>query len=262
MVDISELAGGNMSGAVVRIGDTVRKPHQPQSATVQRLAAHVRSQGVDWVPEPLGVDAEGRDVWGFIDGEVNHDDPSDRYPDGVVFEVAQRLRQWHDATASFERRPDDVWWWPGKQPAEVICHVDFAPYNHVFMDGRFVGAIDLDICYPGPRLWDLAYTAYRYVPLVPLMSPASDADSRLRSRRLERLDGFLAAYAGDDPTLLYPASALLGYVVPRLVAMADWCDQQDSADRKRDGVVYRAHAMWIADGGLGPTDPIRVADLA
>lgn len=244
-----------MSGPVVRIGDTVRKAHQPQSATVQRLAAHVRSQGVDWVPEPLGVDGEGRDMWGFIEGDVSHDDLHDGYPDAVVFDVARRLRQWHDATASFERRPDDVWWWPGKEPAEVICHVDFAPYNHVFVDGKFVGAIDLDTCYPGPRLWDLAYTAYRYAPLI------ADADSGLRARRLARLDGFLAAYADDDASLLYPASALLGYVVPRLVAMADWCDQQDSADRQRDGVMYRAHAMWIADGGLGPADLIDVADL-
>ena len=125
----------------------------------------------------------------------------------------------------------------------------------MFRDGRFVGAIDFDTCYPGPRLWDLAYTAYRYVPLTP------DADEAVQQRRLSRLDVFLDAYAGGDPALRYTPSQLLGFVVPRLVAMADWCDQQESADRRRDGVMYRSHAQWIAAGGLGQADPIAVADL-
>ncbi len=32
---------------------------------------------------------------------------------------------------------------------------------------ELVGVIDFDLCAPGARLWDLAYTAYRYVPLMP-----------------------------------------------------------------------------------------------
>ena len=113
------LTGGNMSGPVIRIGDTVRKTHQPQSDTVQRLVAHARAHGVTWAPEPLGIDEQGRDVWRYIAGDVNHSDPGDGYPDAVVADVAARLRQWHDATVSFPRSRDDVWWWPGKFPAEV-----------------------------------------------------------------------------------------------------------------------------------------------
>lgn len=253
--EVEALAGGNMAGAT-RVGDTVRKPGQPQSATVQRLVAHVRAQGVTWPAEPLGTDEAGNDVWRFIPGTVSHDDPHDAYPDAVVEDVARRLREWHDATVTFPRSGADVWWWPGKVPAEVICHVDFAPYNHVFRDGAFVGAIDFDICYPGPRLWDLAYTAYRYVPLTP------DADAALLERRLGRLDRFLSAYGGGDRALTYSRADLLGYAVARLVAMADWCDQQDSEDRRRDGVMYRSHAQWIADGGYGEARIVDVADLA
>ena len=254
--DTQPLVGGNMSRAVTRVGDTVRKPHLPQSDTVQRLVMHARAHGVTWAAEPLGVDDAGNDVWRFIPGDVDHGDPGEAYPDAVVTDIAARLRQWHDATLTFPRSPADVWWWPGKFPAEVICHVDFAPYNHVFRAGRFVGAIDFDLCYPGPRLWDLAYTAYRYVPLTP------DADETTRERRLARLDAFLAAYAGGDPALTYAPSQLLGYVVPRLVAMAEWCDQQDSAARQRDGVMYRSHAQWIAAGNLGPADRVAVPDLS
>lgn len=276
------LAGGNMSGAVVRVGDTVRKPGGPQSATVQRLAAHVRAQGLDWVQEPLGTDAEGRDVWGYIAGEVVHAPPPWLWSDAVLAGVARRLREWHDATVSFARGPRDVWWWPGKLPAEVICHVDFAPYNHVYRDGEFVGLIDLDICYPGPRLWDLAYTAYRYVPLLPHVDDAvadavadggaggaadgvagftPDRTSLPRAEVTRRLGLFLDAYGGDDARLLYPASGLLGYVPPRLDAMADWCARQESAELRLHGVMYRAHARWIEGGALGDADPVVVRDV-
>ena len=64
-MDEQQLSGGNMGGAV-RVGDTVRKPGQAQTATIQRLVAHVRAQGVMWVPEPLGIDNQGRAVWSFI----------------------------------------------------------------------------------------------------------------------------------------------------------------------------------------------------
>jgi hypothetical protein len=266
-MDEQALSGGNMSGAV-RVGATVRKPSQLQSATIQRLLAHVRAQGVTWVSEPLGTDEQGRDVWSFIAGEVVHDQPAWLWSHEILTTVARRLREWHDATASFERRPDDVWWWPGKLPADVICHVDFAPYNHVFKGHAFVGAIDFDICYPGPRLWDLAYTAYRYLPLTPHVDePVADGATWGRTHFLpqqveQRLHAFLDAYAGDTAQLRYPASALLGYLPPRLIAMADWCDRQESEDLRRNGVMYRAHAAWILGGARGPADVVEVRNAS
>jgi len=248
------LPGGNMAGAT-RVGAVVKKPTQPQSATVQRLVRHVREQGVTWVAEPLGIE-RGYDLWRFMPGGVSHEDPHDDYPGVVIEEVARKLREWHDATVTFPRTPKDVWFWPGKRPDEVICHVDFAPYNHVFENGRFVGAIDFDLCYPGPRLWDLAYTAYRYVSLTP------DDSRDLIKGRLERLDRFLAAYAASDRALTYTRPQLLGYVVPRLIAMVEWCEQQESEERRRDAVMYRSHAEFVARGGYGPIAVVTVPDLA
>jgi len=267
------LAGGNMAGAVVKVGDTVRRPVGPQTPTVHRLLAHLRAQGVDWVPRVHGIDSKGREILDYIEGEVAHGEPPYLRKLETLTTIARRLREWHDATATFERKTDDVWWWPGKEPAEVICHVDFAPYNHVYRDGVFVGAIDFDVCYPGPRLWDLAYTAYRYVPLVPHseddvpdgpvfdLSVVPERTEYSLPERLARLDTFLAAYAGEDAALLYPASALLGWAVPRLVAMADWSDAQESAAVRDNGRMYRAHSEWIAAGGLGPAQQIDVVDL-
>ncbi|MEW2492441.1 phosphotransferase [Streptomyces nodosus] len=66
---------------------------------------------------------------------------------------------------SFVREPDDVWMFPAHEPAEVICHGGAATYNTVFRGRLPVAFIDFDTAHPGPRLWDVAYTAYRFVPL-------------------------------------------------------------------------------------------------
>jgi len=67
-----------------------------------------------------------------------------------------------------------------------------------------------------------------------------------------RLAAFLDAYAGDDPALRYPQDELVAMVAPRLIAMAEWCAEQlDRPAIVRNGVMYRAHAEWLAAGGLG-----------
>ena len=66
----------------------------------------------------------------------------------------------------------------------MICHNDFATYNLIARDGRLVGAIDFDFASPGPRLWDLAYLAYR---IVPFAEDAVGADGLDTDRRLAAL---------------------------------------------------------------------------
>ncbi|WP_113717935.1 phosphotransferase [Arthrobacter dokdonensis] len=69
----------------------------------------------------------------------------------VVRDGARKLRRLHDASIGFGL-DGAVWQSPAKVPAEVICHNDFAPHNLAFDDGMPVGAIDFDMCSPGPRL--------------------------------------------------------------------------------------------------------------
>jgi hypothetical protein len=118
--------------------------------------------------------------------------------------------------------------------------------------------------HPGPRLWDLAYTAYRYVPLAPHRDdPLQDGASWSRTHFLpdeqqQRIPAFLDAYAGHDAHRRYAASLLLGYVSPRLLAIATWCSGQADADLRSNGATYRADARWLAAGALGRVEAVRV----
>lgn len=60
-----------------------------------------------------------------------------------------------------------IWFleYKGGLQKEVICHNDFAPYNVTFENLKPVGLIDFDTACPAPRIWDVAYAAYRFVPL-------------------------------------------------------------------------------------------------
>jgi hypothetical protein len=53
---------------------------------------------------------------------------------------------------------------------------------------------------------------------------------------------------------------LLGYLPPRLIAMADWCERQNDEALRNNGVMYRAHAAWIAGGARGIADAVDVRD--
>jgi Ser/Thr protein kinase RdoA (MazF antagonist) len=197
------LTGGNMT-PVVRVGDSVRRAAGPWTPTVHALLRHLRASGFDHAPEPRGIDAQGREVLSFVPGRVGAY-PLDDFmlADATLAAVATMLRAFHDATADFPIPADAVWRWRAHEPAEVICHNDFAPYNLVWNGERLVGVIDLDLASPGPRVWDAAYAAYRFVPLTDPANP--DVPYRGTAEQARRLELFCAAY-GD--ALLRPAAVV------------------------------------------------------
>ncbi len=96
------LGGGNVSGGVVRIGETVRRPAGPWTPAVHALLGHLHAAGFHGAPRPLGLDEHGREVLTFIPGPVAWPDNFHLLgPDGRLHRVARLIRDFHDAVTGF-----------------------------------------------------------------------------------------------------------------------------------------------------------------
>lgn len=204
------LTGGNVTAAVLRIGQTVRRAQTPHSPHVQALLTHLEAVGFDAAPRFLGVDRQGRQVLSFIPGQA--DAPDDLYQtSAAMVAAAQLLRRYHDAT--LELRLDPTGWAhadPDPAQRQVICHNDAAPYNMIFDAGLPIALIDFDLAGPGPRLRDLAYLAIWCVPLMFGPDVAGDAGRADLRAGCPRLRLIATAYGTDDLSgLLDQAGAML-----------------------------------------------------
>ena len=235
------MVGGSMGGAV-RVGSSVRRAAGAWSPTVQRLLRHLHERGLSWVPRPQGTDDLGRDSVSYLPGVVpQYPLPGWIWQEAVLVDAARHLAQLHDASADFDTA-EATWQLPGHEPAEVVCHNDFAPYNMVFVEGGLVGVIDWDTASPGPRVWDLAYLAYR---LVPLTHPGGgDGPAGDLLTRSERLAVLCDAYGHG----MRPAE-VLRVAIPRLEELADFTQARADAgneDVRSHVEIYRRDARWIA----------------
>lgn len=162
---------------VVRIGDTVRRPVRPFTATIQAYLAHLHSRGFRDAPRPLGYDADGREVLSFVDGDV----PLEPLPDyatgeDVLVALAALIRRLHDAAEGWVPPADAVWGSiPGRRPAgvvpmfeeaELVSHQDYCPGNVVFRGGLPAALIDFDLAKPTTRVVDLVNALYWWAPLL------------------------------------------------------------------------------------------------
>ncbi len=210
------LIGGNVT-QVVRIGNTVHRVMGSWSSTVHDLLRYLEARGFNSSPRMLGIDEQGREVLTFIEGEVgNYPLPLYMWSDRVLTEAAQFLRRYHEAVEGYIPQSGAVWQfeYPDPHLREVICHNDFAPYNMVFVDQSPRAILDFDIAGPGPRVWDAAYAAYRFVPLIQPedteLQRSGLADPMVQGRRLQL---FCDAYGLARPR------EVLEMVEPRLQAM-------------------------------------------
>jgi hypothetical protein len=151
---------------ILRTGDTVHRPVGSWTPLVHGLLRYVRAAGFTGAPVVHGIDAEGREELSFIAGEVSNYplSPAAKSPEALT-SAARLLRAYHDATTGYSGLESTGWMMPNRQPIEVVCHGDFAPYNTVLDGDRVIGVIDFDTAHPGPRVWDLAYAIYRWAPL-------------------------------------------------------------------------------------------------
>ena len=231
-----KLSGGNTTD-VVRIGQTVHRNTGPWSKAVARLLNTLEEASVQGVPRHLGFDEQGREVLTFIDGAVaQYPLPNWLWDDQILVDAAKLMRRIHDASVGVAQQRELIWRLPVHEPREVVCHNDFAPYNLVFQNKQLTGVIDFDASSPGPRIWDLAYLAYRLVPFCEDDGAATPDDSQ----RLHRLGVLLRAY-GEDSS--YPN--LLRVMSNRLLELADWTDMQAAASHNQ--ALESDAAMYIRD---------------
>jgi Ser/Thr protein kinase RdoA (MazF antagonist) len=242
-VEVEEpLAGGNM-GPVSRRGDEVLRTAGPWTTNVHRLLQLCADGGVKGIPRPLGYTEDGRERLSYLHGTVPaYPMPDWVWDERVLDDAARLLRGLHDASVPLAGVTEG-WRSPVRQPVEVVCHNDFAPYNLVFDDGRVVGVIDFDYCSPGSRIWDLAYLAHRLAPLE--AGPFTDSERASRLQRLLDIYG-LDAEVGE----------LLATVVLRLRDLAVFSEEASvrlaNPELADHAVGYRKDADRIAHGQLRP----------
>lgn len=187
---------------VVKIGETVRRPARPFTATIHTYLRHLGEAGVSFVPEPLGYDEQGREILTYLHGSV----PAEPLPawaatDVALVDLARLIRSLHDASALWEPPADAVW---GSIPGtpdvavpplfdlpELVSHQDYCPGNVVFRDGRPFGFIDFDLARPTTRVADCVNAAYWWVPL---LHPADRSPSLEHTDAARRLRLFADAY--------------------------------------------------------------------
>ena len=162
------LFGGLVENRVVQVGETVRRPAGPWTATVQELLGHLQTKGFP-APAPLGLDDQGREVVTFLPGAAAlRPWPAFLLTLDGMRQAASLLRMYHTAVAGFV--PSSNLWCHGEQdiaPEEIVLHGDFGPYNLIHDGQHLTGVIDWDLIRPGLPVEDAAFAATQLVPLRP-----------------------------------------------------------------------------------------------
>ena len=138
----TRLEGGDMN-SVARVGDTVRRPPEPEH--VRELLLWYERVGFDGAPRFLGYDERGREVLSFIEGEPGFAPvPAS---DEVIVGIGQLLRRAHDAQKGFA------------PPGQVVAHMDLFWTNVIFRAGLPFALIDWELAGPATRTLELALAA-------------------------------------------------------------------------------------------------------
>jgi len=194
--------------AIVRAGDTVRRPAGRWTGSVQHMLRWLREHGFDLAPQPLGIDSAGREVIAFIEGR---DQGWPFIPEilsaGGAEELGQLAARLRSALAAYQCPPDARWQFadgaPG--PGQAMQHGDLGPWNLRWgHGGQVAGVLDWDFAQPGDPWFDTGHLAWFTVPLMD--------DERARARgfpqrpdRAARLAAFAAGTGMPEDELVRAA---------------------------------------------------------
>ncbi|QGN32541.1 aminoglycoside phosphotransferase family protein [Microlunatus sp. Gsoil 973] len=222
-------------------GDRVSRPSTPASATIQTFLRFLRSQDMDCVPQPLGLDL-GSETLQYIPGASGGDGWYHQHTVEGLASAARLLRRIHDAGQTWDPPADAVWGAPVVQADEVVyCHGDPGPWNFVWNDNRAVGLIDWDYLHPGPRLDDIAYALRWFVPMRSDQLALDWHHFPMVPDRRHRIEVFLQAY-GDLPRF-----DVVEAVASRMMATRDLVHQRAEAGQE-------PQQTWVRNGALDRED--------
>lgn len=144
-----KLFGGRSTEGVLRVGNTVRRPHKKESDFANSLLSFLQEIGFEYSQRYLGRDECGRDIFNYIEGFV---------PDDIgnttliqLCDFMKIVRRFHDLSLRFTRTE------------QVVCHNDLSPCNTVFVENKPVAIIDWDSARVGERWEDLAYIDWLWI---------------------------------------------------------------------------------------------------
>jgi hypothetical protein len=168
----------------------VLRPTAPCWRGTHALLAHLAAAGFDGAPRVLAV-SPTTEMLSYMHGQAAVPPlPADTLTDAALVSVADLLRRYHLAAASFDPAG---YAWPRPIPARfrtgLVSHNDVHPANLVFRDGRAVALIDFDWAGPGSAAWDFAAAARYWAPL----QDEQDITDDRQGRALERFRIFLDA---------------------------------------------------------------------
>jgi hypothetical protein len=231
--EFTQLEGGG-SNVVYRSGSLTRRKAGPWSPRVHEFLGFLKESGFQSAPEAVGFDERGNELLTFIPGEVgNYPLSASIRSERALVSAAKLLRQLHDRSVDFLPNRLTEWMFPAREPVEVICHGDFAPYNCVFSHGDAIGIIDFDTAHPGSRQWDLAYAIYRFAPMT---SPTNCDGFGSLQDQLHRARLFCDSYGlTNEGRLILPAGViyrlrtLIGYIQSQALGGNSSCQKNIEA---------------------------------
>jgi Phosphotransferase enzyme family len=176
-----------------RDGDDQLRPAAPANVAIDELLTYLADVGFDAAPRSRGVTDDGRLRLSWIEGTSG--EPSGDGDEQLV-SLGRLLRRFHDAIEGFTPVHPLFFMEGAPLDGTLVCHNDVGPVNTIFRGPDAVALIDWDLAGLGSRIWDLAYAAWRSVPLY------DDAFFAARKvpppERPRRLRLFLDAYGLEE----------------------------------------------------------------
>lgn len=205
------LKGGRSTAGVVRVGDTLRRPHKEESNFANLILKFLEKRNYAFSQRYLGQDEEGRDVFRFIEGYVPSEIGDTTFPQLLSF--MKIVRKMHDI--STEIAPE----------GQVICHNDLSPCNTVFREGTPIAIIDWDSAVYGERWEDLTYILWLWINIGSFQRDKIDILGQMRAA--------LVAYGADKDTLRSFADKLI------------WRMNKVVSDMASDNYQYERTKEWV-----------------